>query len=189
MAGDIISAAQEVIITGEGIGANSCVPDDDGRLPVVAGQSGDWVVGITGIVGVSGSMGLTGTVTAGQTGLWVVGQTGDWVVGITGDVVVVNNVSTPLFVTATSGQVRPYFWHDFDVDGVTPAGTDILFTFPQVQQDVYINTNKAITVKWNDSINTGIILQGGQYDFLNQFAGKVYITTSEDTKLQIYANG
>ena len=51
---DINNAAQEVILTDE-VKGNSCVPNAAGQLPVLAGQTGTWTVGITGTVPVSGT--------------------------------------------------------------------------------------------------------------------------------------
>lgn len=103
--------------------------------------------------------------------------------------VVLASDQSPVLVTATNTPTGNYFWWDYNVNGTTGVGTDILFDFSEIRQDVYISSDKPISVKFNSVSNTPIGLVRGQFDFDYQFASKMYITTTDTTKLQIYANG
>jgi hypothetical protein len=65
---DLNYASQEVVLTDETTGYK-CNPDVNGNLPVLAGQTGSWVTGITGNVNVVGITGLQVTETAILSGI------------------------------------------------------------------------------------------------------------------------
>lgn len=150
MSGDIINAAQEVIITGEGIGATSCVPDSNGNLPVIAGQTGTWNVNIENEIGLTGSVTVAGASPVGATlslppvavsgadaegkkrniltdanGVVQVtaGQTGNWYVGQTGTWSNVGVTGTIIANQGTQGTTAAA-WYTKITDGTTVAGVD-----------------------------------------------------------------
>lgn len=83
---------------------------------------------------------------------------------------------------------RPlYYAFDGNQDAET---TDILYDFNGEMQDIFMRTDQSIIINWNSLGNPAVSLTAGQFDFDNQFARKIYITTgSELTHIQIYGNG
>jgi hypothetical protein len=74
-------------------------------------------------------------------------------------------------------------------EGSQGPGTSFFYDFGESMQDIFLNTDKPIVVQFNTASNQAISLGKGQFDFGNQYAKNIYISTTVLTGIQIYANG
>jgi hypothetical protein len=89
------------------------------------------------------------------------------------------------FISTRERNKLPYYAYD----GTVTTGTDVLFDFGGLRKDVTIQSNKAILIKFNSAANNALAVDLGVWQFGEQYAEKVYITTTTATKISIMANG
>lgn len=87
-------------------------------------------------------------------------------------------------LTLTSNRPKYY-----SIETSQAPGVDVLYDFGAVMQDVYLSFSRDVTIKWDSTLSTPVSLLRGDYDFLNQYATRVYVTNTLSMTLEIYANG
>lgn len=74
-------------------------------------------------------------------------------------------------------------------EGTYGPATDQLFNLGAIRKDIHIENNIAISVKMGSASAAPAVIAPGVWDFTDEWADKVYITTTTATQIAIYANG
>jgi len=88
-------------------------------------------------------------------------------------------------ISTRETRVLPYTPFD---QTIGPA-TDRLIDFGGLRKDIHIQNNRTIGVKFDSTANPIFYLGIGDWSFTEQYAGKMYVTTTVSTELAVLANG
>jgi hypothetical protein len=72
---------------------------------------------------------------------------------------------------------------------ITGAQTNFLIDFNGVRKDIHLENDSPITVRLNSISSDPMVLSAGIWDWTDEYANKIYITTTVSTMIQLYANG